>query len=64
MCEKRKNWSFIKMTPANCKRYATMENCYEILENGIEAVLFGYDSNQQDLCTLVLDKARTTIKVI
>lgn len=40
-----------------------MQQCYEILENGIEAVLFGYDSNQQDPCTLFLDKGKTHIKI-
>lgn len=51
------------MLPANCKRYATLEGCYEILENGIEAVLFGYDSNKQEPCTLSLDKNHTQLRV-
>lgn len=63
MCEKRQNWTFIKMVPAECKKYANLQSCYQILENGIEAVLFDYDSNKQESVTLYLDKARTMLRV-
>lgn len=34
------------MIPPSCKGYQTIEGCYEILENGIDAVMFNYDSNK------------------
>ena len=63
MCEKRQNWTFIKMIPSECKKYATLESCYQILENGIKAVLFDYDTNKQEPVTLYLDKAHTMLRV-
>jgi len=51
------------MVPSNCKRYETMQSCYDILENGIEVVMFNYDTNKQEPCTLMLDKAHTCLKV-
>ena len=39
-----------------------MENCYSILENGIEAVMFNYDSNKQEPVTLTLNKKHSNLK--
>jgi hypothetical protein len=51
------------MIPPNCKRYQTIEGCYEILEKGIDAIIFNYDSTKQEAVTLVLDKGHTQLKV-
>lgn len=39
-----------------------MDSCYSILENGIDAVMFNYDSNKQDPVILTLDKKHTSLK--
>ena len=59
MCDKRKNWQFIKIVPPTIKQYLSLENCYRILEDGIEAVLFSYDSDACDPILLKIDKKHT-----
>ena len=61
MCERRKNWQFIKIIPQCTKQYLNLETCYEILEKGIDAVLFSYDSEHYDPITLTLNKKHTKL---
>jgi asparagine synthetase A len=61
MCDKRKNYQFIKIVPAHYKQYQQIENCYELLEKGIDAVMVSYDRTKFIPVTLSLNKKHTQL---